>query len=104
MELVTISSFLPPCPVARFDPNRQQRGGVYIPRIRLTIKYTSVSLLYERLYRWLHHGVVGLGSLGGGLDWMALHGINLPLAFVGQEKIWYDFYADLGLMDAEIQE
>eukprot|EP00730_Choanoeca_flexa_P007387 TRINITY_DN12325_c0_g1_i12.p1 TRINITY_DN12325_c0_g1~~TRINITY_DN12325_c0_g1_i12.p1 ORF type:complete len:849 (+),score=196.28 TRINITY_DN12325_c0_g1_i12:1113-3659(+) len=38
------------------------------------------------------------------LDWMALHGINLPLAFVGQEKIWYDFYADLGLTDAEIQE
>jgi alpha-N-acetylglucosaminidase len=22
------------------------------------------------------------------IDWMALHGINLPLAFTGQETIW----------------
>jgi alpha-N-acetylglucosaminidase len=22
------------------------------------------------------------------IDWMALHGVNLPLAFVGQEAIW----------------
>lgn len=23
------------------------------------------------------------------IDWMALHGINLPLAFGGQEYVWY---------------
>ncbi|EGD83338.1 lysosomal alpha-N-acetyl glucosaminidase [Salpingoeca rosetta] len=36
------------------------------------------------------------------LDWMALHGVNLPLAFTGQEYIWYEFYSSLGLTDSEI--
>ena len=26
------------------------------------------------------------------IDWMALNGINLPLAFVGQEAIWLKVY------------
>jgi alpha-N-acetylglucosaminidase len=38
------------------------------------------------------------------IDWMALHGINLPLAITGQEAVWQKVYADLGLTDRQIKE
>ncbi|XP_022150276.1 alpha-N-acetylglucosaminidase [Momordica charantia] len=31
------------------------------------------------------------------IDWMALHGINLPLAFTGQESIWQSVFRDFNL-------
>ena len=37
------------------------------------------------------------------IDWMALNGINLPLAITGQEAIWYRVWTDLGLTDEEIR-
>uniref|UniRef100_A0A8D0GML8 Alpha-N-acetylglucosaminidase n=1 Tax=Sphenodon punctatus TaxID=8508 RepID=A0A8D0GML8_SPHPU len=36
------------------------------------------------------------------IDWMALHGINLALAFTGQEAIWQRVYLSLGLNQSEI--
>ncbi|EAW06433.1 alpha-N-acetylglucosaminidase [Aspergillus clavatus NRRL 1] len=36
------------------------------------------------------------------LDWMALRGINLPLAWVGQEKILVEVFRETGMTDAEI--
>ncbi|GAM17264.1 hypothetical protein SAMD00019534_004390 [Acytostelium subglobosum LB1] len=36
------------------------------------------------------------------IDWMALNGYNLPLAFVGQEYIWGKVYAQLGIPREEI--
>jgi alpha-N-acetylglucosaminidase len=36
------------------------------------------------------------------LDWLALHGVNLPLAFVGQELVWQSLWRELGLSDEEI--
>ncbi|KAJ5593927.1 uncharacterized protein N7459_000135 [Penicillium hispanicum] len=36
------------------------------------------------------------------LDWLALRGVNLPLAWVGQEKILIDVFHEIGLTDAEI--
>ena len=38
------------------------------------------------------------------IDWMALNGINLPLAFTGQEAIWKRVYTNLGLEQQEIDE
>ncbi|KAM4691881.1 alpha-N-acetylglucosaminidase [Rhinophrynus dorsalis] len=38
------------------------------------------------------------------IDWMALSGINLPLAFTGQEAIWQKVYFSLGLNKSEINE
>ena len=38
------------------------------------------------------------------IDWMALHGINLPLCVTGQEAIWYKVYRDLGLSDEQIRK
>lgn len=36
------------------------------------------------------------------IDWMALHGINMPLSVTGQEAVWQKVYRDLGLSDEEI--
>jgi alpha-N-acetylglucosaminidase len=36
------------------------------------------------------------------LDWMALHGINMPLAEVGTEAIWQKVWLDMGITQAEL--
>ena len=36
------------------------------------------------------------------LDWMALHGINMPLAMEGQEWVWQKVWRSFGLSQAEI--
>ncbi|KAL3421437.1 hypothetical protein PVAG01_07882 [Phlyctema vagabunda] len=36
------------------------------------------------------------------LDWMALHGINLPLALVGAEKIMIEVFQEIGFTDDDI--
>jgi alpha-N-acetylglucosaminidase len=36
------------------------------------------------------------------VDWMALQGVNLPLAFNGQEKVFSDVFKQLGLTQQEI--
>ena len=38
------------------------------------------------------------------IDWMALNGVNLPLAITGQESIWYKVWTELGLTDAEVRD
>ncbi|XP_013404322.1 alpha-N-acetylglucosaminidase isoform X3 [Lingula anatina] len=38
------------------------------------------------------------------IDWMALNGINLPLAFTGQEAIWQKVYLKLGLSQKDLDE
>lgn len=37
------------------------------------------------------------------IDWMAMHGINLPLAIAGQEAVWQHTLARFGYSDAEIK-
>ncbi|MBQ2090231.1 MAG: alpha-N-acetylglucosaminidase [Bacteroidales bacterium] len=37
------------------------------------------------------------------IDWMALNGINLPLAITGQESIWYKIWTELGLSDEQVR-
>jgi len=36
------------------------------------------------------------------IDWMALNGINAPLAVTGQEAVWQNLYRKMGLTDQEI--
>lgn len=38
------------------------------------------------------------------IDWMALHGINLPLALVGTEAVWFNLLKKLGYSKAEIND
>lgn len=37
------------------------------------------------------------------IDWMALHGVNLPLATTGQEAVWQACLRRFGMSDAEIR-
>ena len=37
------------------------------------------------------------------IDWMALNGVNMPLAITGQEAVWYKVWSKLGLSDTEIR-
>ena len=37
------------------------------------------------------------------IDWMALNGVNLPLAVSGQEAIWYEVWTEMGLSDEEVR-
>jgi alpha-N-acetylglucosaminidase len=36
------------------------------------------------------------------IDWMALHGINMPLAITGEEYTWYRVYRSMGFTDGEL--
>ncbi|MBP7936399.1 MAG: alpha-N-acetylglucosaminidase [Phycisphaerae bacterium] len=38
------------------------------------------------------------------IDWMALNGVNAPLAITGQEATWQAVFRDLGLADTQIAE
>ncbi|MHB8973930.1 MAG: alpha-N-acetylglucosaminidase TIM-barrel domain-containing protein [Pirellulaceae bacterium] len=38
------------------------------------------------------------------IDWMALHGINMPLAVTGQEAVWQNVYRKLGLTDQQLAD
>lgn len=37
------------------------------------------------------------------IDWMALNGVNMPLAITGQEAVWYNVWKKLGMSDEEIR-
>ena len=37
------------------------------------------------------------------IDWMALNGINMPLAQTGQEAVWYEVWRQLGMTDEEVR-
>ena len=37
------------------------------------------------------------------IDWMALHGINMPLAITGEEYTWYKVYKELGFTDEDLK-
>ena len=36
------------------------------------------------------------------IDWMALNGVNLPLAITGQEAVWYNVWTRLGMTDKQV--
>jgi alpha-N-acetylglucosaminidase len=38
------------------------------------------------------------------IDWMALHGINMPLAITGEEYTWYVVYKELGFSDDDLKD
>jgi len=38
------------------------------------------------------------------IDWMALNGINTPLAITGEEAIWVDLYKKMGFTDKQLDE
>ena len=37
------------------------------------------------------------------IDWMALHGLNMPLAITGEEYTWYLLYKEMGFSDEDLK-
>ena len=37
------------------------------------------------------------------IDWMALNGVNLPLAITGQEAVWYNVWTRMGMTDEQVR-
>lgn len=37
------------------------------------------------------------------IDWMALNGVNMPLAITGQEAVWRNVWRKLGMTDSEVK-
>jgi alpha-N-acetylglucosaminidase len=38
------------------------------------------------------------------IDWMALHGINMPLAITGEEYTWHEVYKEMGFSEKELND
>lgn len=38
------------------------------------------------------------------IDWMAMHGINLPTAMEGQEAVWQELWKEYGLTNSQLEE
>ncbi|AUP78701.1 alpha-N-acetylglucosaminidase [Flavivirga eckloniae] len=38
------------------------------------------------------------------IDYMALQGVNMPLAMIGQEAVWKEVYNELGLTDKQLED
>lgn len=56
------------------------------------------------MYLFLYHGIWDWDRWEKEIDWMALHGINLPLAVVGADVVWYNVLTKLGYTKDEINE
>jgi alpha-N-acetylglucosaminidase len=38
------------------------------------------------------------------IDWMAMHGINMPLAITGEEYTWREVYNEMGFSDNDLKD
>lgn len=38
------------------------------------------------------------------IDWMALHGINMPLAITGEEYVWLQVYKEMGFTEEDLKD
>lgn len=74
-------------------PEKVRRESPYQERSYMnycTFSYTSAFWDWER---WEKE-----------IDWMALHGITMPLAVTGQEAVWYNTLKKFNMTDTEIRE
>lgn len=84
-DQLSLPERLPPAATAR------RRASPYLHRYYFNYCTFSYSMAWWTWPRWERE-----------IDWMALNGINLPLAITGQEKVWQSVYRLLGLCDDEI--
>lgn len=74
-------------------PHKVQRRSPYQYRYYLNYCTFNYSMSWWNWERWEKE-----------IDWMALHGINMPLAITGEEYTWYLVYKDLGFTDTELKD
>lgn len=74
-----------------FNPVRKVTPHKY--RYYLNYCTFSYSMVWWDWERWQYE-----------IDWMALNGINMPLAITGQEAVWQKVYRKLGLTEDELAD
>jgi alpha-N-acetylglucosaminidase len=72
-------------------PTKIKKSSPYEYRYYLNYCTFSYSMSWWDWQRWEKE-----------IDWMALHGINLPLAITGQEYVWNEVYKEMGFTDEEL--
>lgn len=75
----------------RFPQANERRTSPYRYRYYLNYVTYSYSAAFWDWERWEKE-----------IDWMALHGINLPLSVLGQVAVWMDVYRELGVTGEEL--
>lgn len=78
-----------------------------LPKVSTPVrKETNLSLRYDFNYCTYSYTMAFWDWKRGEkeIDWMALHGINLPLAVVGQECVWKNMLEKLGYTKEEINK
>ena len=73
-------------------PKKIQRQSPYRYRYYLNYCTFNYSMAWWGWDRWQQE-----------IDWMALHGINMPLAITGEEYTWYQVYRKMGFTDEELK-
>ena len=73
-------------------PERIRRRTPYTYRYYLNYCTFNYSLSWWDWPRWQRE-----------IDWMAMHGINMPLSITGEEYTWYRVYKQMGFTDAELR-
>lgn len=89
---------LPLPPVQRWHPSQPSTGALRVVapfkyRYYLNVCTVSYTMVWWDWNRWERE-----------IDWMALQGINLPLAFTGQEFVWAEVFAQLGLNASAVED
>ncbi len=72
-------------------PHKVRKNTPYDYRYYLNYCTFSYSMSWWTWERWEKE-----------IDWMALHGINMPLALTGQNAVWYRVYKKLGFTDKDL--
>lgn len=83
---VALQSPLPAAP-------QQQQQSFFTQRAYLNVCAYGYSTVWWDWSRWQQE-----------LDWMALRGINNPVAMEGQEFIWQQLWREFGLRDSDLQD
>ena len=74
-------------------PNKIRKDTPYTYRYYLNYCTFNYSMSWWNWKRWEKE-----------IDWMALHGINMPLAITGEEYTWYLLYKEMGFSDDDLKD
>ncbi|XP_038680573.1 alpha-N-acetylglucosaminidase-like isoform X2 [Tripterygium wilfordii] len=95
----------------------EKTGGVQlhsIPKLGFLPRVQDSGVLVQRPVPWNYYQNAVTSSYSFAwwdwrrwekeIDWMALHGINLPLAFTGQEAIWRKVFQKFNISSSELDD
>lgn len=74
-------------------PAKIRKATVYNYRYNLNYCTFNYSMSWWDWERWQKE-----------IDWMALHGINMPLAITGEEYTWLEVYKDMGFKESDLKD